>query len=124
MPGSHARDPFLDKIVTIVDQCHGNLVQVQSLVNRTVDKLAINVSIPINTPVAPPFVPQGVLSVEPAKRELIVGQLQHQIAGAEVPAAAARAPIPTAATVHVQAAHSEPVRHTSTDLTYFPFNGH
>ena len=29
--------------VTIVDHCHGNLVQVQSLVNNTVDILAMNV---------------------------------------------------------------------------------
>ena len=29
--------------VTIADYCHGNLVQVKSLVNRTVDLLAVNV---------------------------------------------------------------------------------
>ena len=48
------------RAVTIVDYCHGNLVQVQSLVNRTVNLLAVNVSRPVDSQVAPHVIPQGV----------------------------------------------------------------
>ena len=43
--------------VTIADYCHGNLVQVQSLVNRTVDLLAVSVGKPVDSQVAPRVIP-------------------------------------------------------------------
>ena len=60
--------------VTIVDYCNGNLVQVESLVNRTVDLLAVNVGRPVDSQVAPPVILQGVLIVGPVNRALTVGQ--------------------------------------------------
>ena len=46
--------------VTIVGHCHENLVRVQSLVNHTVDLLAMNVGRPVDSQIAPPVIPQGV----------------------------------------------------------------
>ena len=46
--------------VTIVDHCHGNLVQVQSLVDYTVDLLARNVGRIVDSQIAPAVLPQGV----------------------------------------------------------------
>ena len=46
--------------VTIIDHCHENLVQVESLVNRTVDLLTMNVGRLADSQIAPPFIPQGV----------------------------------------------------------------
>ena len=60
--------------VTIVDYCHGNLVQVQSLVSRTVDLLAMNVGRPVDSQIAPRVIPQGLSIVALVNRALTVGQ--------------------------------------------------
>ena len=71
--------------LTIVDYFHGSLVRVQSLVNRTVDLLVVNVGRPVDSHVAPPVIPQGVSIVAPINRALTVDQLQRQVAGAAFP---------------------------------------
>ena len=79
------RKAALVQKVTIVDHCHGNLVQVQGLVNRTVDLLAMNVGRPVDSQIAPPVIPQGVTIVAPVNRALTVGQSQRHFAGAVSP---------------------------------------
>ena len=101
--------------VTIADYCHGNLVQVQSLVNRIVDLLAINVGRHVNSQVAPPVIPQGVSTVVPANRALTVGQLQRQVAGATSPRNDSKAAVAHAVASHVPTARCEPIRHTKSD---------
>ena len=86
---------------TIVDYCHGNLVHVQSLVNRMVELLVVNVGRPVDSQVAPPVIPQGVSIVSPIKRALTVGQLQRQVARAAFPVSVSKA---TAA--HAPASHA------------------
>ena len=53
VPKSLVRKTAPVQTVTIVDYCHGNLVQVQSLVNRTVDLLSVNVCRQVDSQVAP-----------------------------------------------------------------------
>ena len=110
------------KTVTIVDECHGNLVQVHSIVNRTVDLLTVNANMLFDSQVAPPVKPQGVATVVPAKRALTVGRLQGQIAAATSPTNESRAmAVAHAVANHVQAAHSKPIQHTKSDPAYMPF---
>ena len=49
VPESLVRKTALVKKVAIVEYNHGNVVQVQSLVNRTVDLLAVNVGRPVDS---------------------------------------------------------------------------
>ena len=58
-------------VPTVVDRCHDNLLQVQTLVNSTVEMLATNVSQPQQ---AAPL---------PAQRALTVGQLHSHILGTD-----------------------------------------
>ena len=107
--------------VTIVDHCHGNLVQVQSLVNRTVDLLAMNVGRTVDSQIAPPAIQQGVSVVAPVNRVLTVDQLQQQVARAAFPVSVSEATSAHVPASQAPAAHTEPVRHTMSDPAYLPF---
>ena len=115
------RKPAPVRTVTIVVYCHGNLVQVKNLVNRTVDLLTVNVGKPVDSQVAPPVIPQGVSIVAPANRALTVGQLRRQNAGDAFPVSVSKATAAHAPANRALATRSEPVRHTKSDPAYLPF---
>ena len=116
------RKPTPTTVMTGTDYCHGNLVLVQSLVNRTVDVLAVNVGRPIDAQVAPPVVPQGVPPILPAQKALTVGQLHRQITGTSVPTTVSFTMAgSTAVVTPMLAAKSEQVWHTKLDPAYPPF---
>ena len=71
--------------VTRADYSHGNLVQVQSLVKRTVDLLVVNVGRPVDSQVAPQVIPQEVSIIALVKRALKVGLLQRLVVGDAFP---------------------------------------
>ena len=93
IPESLQRKTVRVSKVMIVDHCHENLVQVQSLVNRTVDLLAMSVGRPVDS----------------------------QIAGAAFPVDISEATVVRVPASQAPAAHGEPVRHTKSDPTYLPF---
>ena len=107
--------------VTIADYSHGNLVQIHSLVNRTVDLLAVNVGRPIDSQVAPPVIPQQISIVVPVNEAPTVGQLQRQVAGAVLPASVSKATAAHVPASQASAARIEPIRHTKSDPAYLPF---
>ena len=103
------QEPAPVRTVTIVDYCHGNLVQVQSLVNRTVDLLAVNVGGLVDSQVAPPVIPQGVFIVAPANRALTIGKLRQQVEVDASPTIVSRTASAHALACQAPAARSEPV---------------
>ena len=111
VPESFMRETAPALKVTIVDHCHRNLVQVQILVSRTNDLLALNAGRLVDSHVAPPAIPQGVSIVALVKRALTIGQLQRQAAGAAFPVSVSKATVAHVPASQAPAAHSEQVRH-------------
>ena len=92
-------------------------MQVRSLVNLTVDLMAVSIGRPVASQYAPPVIPQGVSIEAPINRALTAGQLQRQVAGAAFIFSVSKATAAHVLACQTPAARSEPVL----DPVYLPF---